>query len=205
MARSSRPSGKAAQLDLIDRGEMTVAVARPFDPPLPADLSHGWNDSRTGGRPSFGLQHAPTQAVLVSYQVYNDPLQMADLRDRALRNKGGTAVRGYARADKASGQVSHGITRREVASLVRRAANSKGLRTSNGPASARVRFLEQPTGFPATCHKCRHTLAEHQPLLVESQGDWDRDQTTEYGGHPWNNDLVRTDTYYLCPIPEGGA
>jgi len=195
MPRSTRPSAKAAQLRLVEEGTLAVAVRRPIEPPLPSGIAWGWSLSRTDGRPAFHLRANPTQMVRVSYQLLEDPVQLADLAARSLRNKSGTAVRGYARAE--AGRVTHVIPPQAVRALVQHAANLDTRRTLEGPAQVRVKLLEPLVGHPPMCQDCKHPFAEHELLEKISLGDWgDWDDNSR----AWDPEKPRTDAYYLCPL-----
>jgi hypothetical protein len=201
----SRPSAHARQLRLVSCGEMTVKVTRPIDPPLPSGFIYGWSTTKLDGRQTFYLDLRPAQAVRVSYEVLEDPLQLEDLKARARRNKSGTAVRGYAAATRS--EVRHDLTIRIIEALVRRAANNDTHRMVEGPATVKVKLLEQPAGTPPTCSHCKRTLAQHEVFQDTTLGDWGEWKDAGYTDgrgrarqtREWDPQKPRVNTFYLCP------
>jgi len=195
MTRSTRPSGKAAQLELVTTGETTVQITRPDAVPINAIT--GWTRQHTGGRQSWHRQANPLQSVRVSYEVFRDPVMLADLCERSARNRNGKAIRGLAEAQHGK-LVNEGLTPRAIAGLVQHAANLSTLRTSEGPASVRVRLLEPLEPFETICAKCKATFAEHEVLERLEQGDWTIQLSN--GNRGWDSEAEKLARYYLCPI-----
>ena len=117
---------------------------------------------------------------------------------RARRNQSGISVRGYARADRTS--VHQDLSQRVIDSLVRRAANHTSLKVIDGPATVKVKLLEQPEGSPATCMHCARTLTEHEQVEETTIGDWDRPYVRGRSyDRQWDPNKPRINTHYLCP------
>jgi hypothetical protein len=186
--RSSRPSGK---LELVKSGEVTVGVARPWDTPQVAYSRWG----TVNGRRHWTLPRRLSQPIAVSYQLFRDPAQLADLAERSSRNKSGTAVRGYAEA--AGGKLlTEGLTEQRVLGLVRAAANLASLKCIEGPATVRVKLLSQPEPATPLCDHCKRPLGEHVHETREAKGKWVGGRTRDAHYDP---EAPNDDHYYYCP------
>jgi hypothetical protein len=172
---------------VLRQDEMTAKVLRPVE--RPAELLE-WGTQRDGRK----LFRTPRlwQEVRVSYTLTQDQGMLEDLKQRATRNRSGTAVRGPATAN-AAGVVTVDLA--GVPSLVRRAANLAGKKILDGPLVVTVKLLEQPEPAPLMCANCQQSLEAHEHTTKDARGMWVGGRTR--GAH-YEPDAERTDHYWYC-------
>jgi hypothetical protein len=82
-----------------------------------------------------------------------------------------------------------------------RAANAANLRCVNGPATVRVKLLEQLEPYEPKCHKCKLSVAEHERTEVTTMGDWRRPENSNgYVPGEWDSTIPRVTVYWFCPV-----
>jgi hypothetical protein len=186
-----RPSAKSSQLELIESGVMDVQVTPPYTE-LPEGIRSIWG--KIEDRQHWMAQRAPLQTISVSYEVFKDPVQLADLEARANRNRSRNAVRGYARAERGM-PARIDMNRQQVAGLVASAADNDTRRRVDGPVIVKVKRLAEPVPWKPHCYGCHRAAEDHARTEVQKQGGWHADTGA------YDPNLTRTEVYWFCPEP----
>lgn len=170
---------------VLREGEATVSVQRPF-PPLPSGMRTYWTSPEPGRKPfRIGREF---QDVRVSYKLTQDQGMLEDLKQRAARNKSGSAQRGPASAT-ANGIVTVDLS--IVPALIRSAANLTGKKILEGPLVVTVKLLEPLEPMPLVCATCNQALEAHEHVTKIEQGAW-------VAVHGYDPGAERTEHYWLC-------